>query len=84
MKQKEIVSMIVAGFVGIILAIIVSKLIFIAIGSNSQQIDIVPRISTTFPLPNKQYFNNNSIDPTPLINIGPSNNSSIFSKSTTN
>jgi energy-converting hydrogenase Eha subunit A len=84
MKQDKIMPMIIAGFIGVFLAIIVSKVVFLIVGTGNFQIDTVPIISTQFPLPNKQYFNNKSIDPTPLINIGPNNNSNLFSSSSNN
>ncbi len=84
MKQDKILTIIVAGFVGIILAVIIYKITFLVINKGSYQVDKVPIISTNFSLPSKQYFNNNSIDPTPLINIGPNNNSNLFSNSSSN
>jgi hypothetical protein len=78
MKQKDIVLIIVIVFVSGILSFFVSRLIFAAPQSRQQAVEVVDPISTDFPIPGSKYFNNNSIDPTQLIQIGGSSNLAPF------
>lgn len=79
MKQKEILTIILTVVVSIALSVIISNIFFSGQSAKNQQVDVVPPISTNFSLPSKQFFNSKSIDPTQIINIGPSNNQQIFS-----
>lgn len=78
MKQKDIALLIVIMAISIMISIFTSKLFFTIPKSRSEQVDVVPVITSNFPIPNSRYFNSNSIDPTQLINIGNSNNSTPF------
>lgn len=78
MKQKDIITLIVTAFFSVVLSIIVSNLVFSKPSSIKQQVDVVPVVSTNFSIPNSQFFNSKSIDPTQIINIGPSNNQQVF------
>ncbi|HEY4963387.1 MAG TPA: hypothetical protein VIH90_01695 [Candidatus Saccharimonadales bacterium] len=78
MKQNDYILLIVTVFISVFASIIVSKLIFSSPNNLSQQVDVVPAISTSFPATNSQYFNQQSIDPTQIINIGPGNNQQPF------
>ena len=78
MKQKDIITLIVTAFFSIVLSIVVSKLVFSKPSNTSQQVDVIPVVSTNCSTPNSQFFNNKSIDPTQIINIGPSNNQAVF------
>lgn len=79
MKQNDIITLIVTIFVAVVLSILVSNSLF---SSNPNKLnDTVyqaPRISSSFKLPSSKYFNSQSIDPTQIINIAPSNNQQIF------
>ncbi len=78
MKQKDIITLIVTAFFSIVLSIVVSKIVFSKPSNLNQQVDVVPVVSSNFSTPNSQFFNNKSIDPTQIINIGPSNNQQVF------
>jgi len=78
MKQKDIAMIIlVAGIAGLI-SFFVSKAIFSSSAARSQEAEVVDAISTTFTLPSSKYFNDKSIDPTQLIQIGNGENESPF------
>jgi hypothetical protein len=81
MKQKDIVLLIVVVVVSVVISSFVSKLIFSTPANRSQQVDVVPVISASFPTPSSQYFNSQSIDPTQLITIGNNNNQTPFNGS---
>jgi hypothetical protein len=81
MKQKDLVLLIVVAVVSIAISSFVSKLVFSTPANRSQQVDVVPVISSSFPVPSSQYFNNSMIDPTQLITIGNNNNPTPFNGS---
>jgi hypothetical protein len=78
MKQNDIILIIVTVAVSIAVSLFASKFVFSSSSKLSQQVDVVPAISTNFPTPSSTYFNSQSIDPTQIINIGPSNNQQPF------
>jgi hypothetical protein len=78
MKQQDVLYLIGAVVVGIIVSAIASKIFFNTPKNLSQQVEVVPTISTSFQVPSSQYFNSQSIDPTQIINIGPNNNQTVF------
>lgn len=81
MKQKDIVLVIVIAFVSAIISFVVSNALFASPKSRNQTIEVVQAINANFPSPNAKYFNNQSIDPTQLIQIGSSNNNAPFNGS---
>jgi ATP phosphoribosyltransferase len=78
MKQKDIVLIIVVVFVSGVLSFFVSRLVFAAPKSRQQAVEVVDPITTNFPTPSNKYFNNTSIDPTQLIQIGGTPNLAPF------
>ncbi len=80
MKQKDILYLVAAVVFGVVMSLVIAKFTFSNSSNLSQQVDVVPSISTDFQAPNSAYFNNQSIDPTQIINIGPSSNNQPFNK----
>lgn len=78
MKQNDIIAIVVAVVIGLIISIFASKIFFSTPSNLSQQVEVVPTITTNFPAPSSEYFNNQSIDPTQIINIAPNNNQTVF------
>lgn len=78
MKQKDVALILVVVFVSAIVSFVVSNVVFVSPKNRQQQVEVVPVISSTFPTPDPKYFNSNSIDPTQLIQIGDSNNGTLF------
>ena len=74
MKQKDIALIIIAAFLAGVVSLLISKAIFTSSKERSQQVEVVEPISTEFKQPDKRVFNQNAINPTKLIQIGPSNN----------
>ena len=81
MKQKDVALVIVIAAISAIISFVVSGALFSSTPSRQQTAQVVPVISSTFTLPSNKYFNNQSIDPTQIIQIGPSNNSNAFNES---
>lgn len=78
MKQKDLALIIVIAFIGGIVSLFVSKLVFVNPKDRQQQVEVVQPITADFPQPSAAYFNSSSIDPTKLITISQNNNSNPF------
>jgi len=81
MKQKDIVLIIIIGFVSAVVSFIVSGHIFVTPANRQQQVEVVGAIRSDFEQPNSKYFNSKSIDPTQLVTIGNNDNQNPFSGS---
>lgn len=78
MKSKDVALIIaIAGFAGVF-ALIISN-IFLASPKNLvTTVEVVEPISTEFKIPDQKYFNNNSVNPTRLIQIRENQNPNPF------
>ncbi|MGH7195204.1 MAG: hypothetical protein ACREGA_00280 [Candidatus Saccharimonadales bacterium] len=80
MKQKDIVTIIIAVAVSAVISIFVAKFLFNTPKNRQQKVEVVPSISENFPTPDTKYFNQKSINPTQLIKIGNNNNLTPFAQ----
>lgn len=78
MKQKDIALIIVIVAVSGVISFLASRWVFARPADRQQKAEVVDVITSDFPLPDTKYFNNQSIDPTQLIEIGGSNNPNPF------
>ncbi|HSW75403.1 MAG TPA: hypothetical protein VLG16_06080 [Candidatus Saccharimonadales bacterium] len=78
MKQKDIALIIVIVFISAVASFFLSNLLFASPQNRQQEVEVVEPISANFPTPNSKYFNNQSINPTELIQIGNSTNPNPF------
>ncbi len=78
MKQKDVVLIIVIGFVSAVLSLVASNVLFGSPQKRQQKVEVVDAITATFSTPDTKYFNRDSIDPTRLIQIGQNNNQNPF------
>lgn len=74
MKQNDIALILVIGFISAVVAVAVSSLTIGSKSNRQQQVEVVDKISDQFTQPSKQYFNENSVDPTQIIRIGGNTN----------
>jgi hypothetical protein len=81
MKQKDIALILVVVFISAVASFVVSNMIFASPSNRQQQVEVVDSITSAFTTPDVRYFNNNSIDPTQLIQIGNNNNTNPFNGS---
>lgn len=81
MKQKDIALIAVVIVISTVISIVVSKVVFAPPKNRQQKVEVVQPISADFPLPDSQYFNSQSIDPTRVISIGNNTNPDPFSAS---
>lgn len=81
MKQKDIAMIIIVVFISGVLSFVVSDMLFGKPAERQQKAEVVDVITSDFSLPSEKYFNQNSIDPTQLIQIGDTNNPNPFGNS---
>jgi hypothetical protein len=82
MDQKNLPTIIVAVLIAAAIGFIAGNLAFKSAYIRTQHSEVVSVISPDFPSSQlSNYFNNNSLDPTQLINIGNNNNNTLFSNS---
>ena len=84
MKQKDVALIGVVVIVSIIVSVILSNMLITSPKNRQEKVEVVAPISSDFTQPDTKYFNNNSIDPTQLIQIGGSSNLQPFNSSTGN
>lgn len=78
MKQKDVILIIVIVFISGILSFFISKALFAKPEDRKVDVEVVEKITSDFPPPDKRYFNANSLNPTQLIQIGNQNNANPF------
>jgi uncharacterized membrane protein len=78
MKQNDIILVIVVVFISGVSSFLLSNLLFGSPEENRVKAEVVEPISAEFAEVDKRYFNNKSINPTQLIQIGQGNNQQPF------
>jgi len=63
MKQKDLLLIIVMVFIGTIISLVVSKLVFSSPKSRQQSAEVVDLITPEFPQPSAVYFNKTAVNP---------------------
>ena len=81
MKQKDVALIILISAVSAVISFAASHILFTTPANREQRVAVVDKITTEFSTPNPQFFNNQSIDPTQLIEVQTSNNPNPFSGS---
>ena len=77
MKQKDIAILIAVAFMSAVFSLLLSN-VFFSSPKDAQKVETVDAISADFPSPNKKYFNEKSVDPSKLVEIGNSSNQNPF------
>jgi hypothetical protein len=80
MKQKDIALIIFIVVISSVISFFLSNLLFSGSKNRKQLVEVVEPISAEFHTPDKQYFNDKSVDPTQLIKIGENTNQDPFHK----
>lgn len=77
MKQNDIALIVVSVFVGGVLSLVLSNIVF---GSSKRQekVEVVEKINSEFKQPDSRYFNSRSLNPTQQIQIGNGTNQVQF------
>jgi len=78
MKQKDIVLIIVVIFFAAVASFIASKFLLGGGDIGKQEVPKVDAMTTTFNPPSKQYFNEDSLDPAPSVDVSDNNNANPF------
>lgn len=77
MKKKDIATIVVVVIISGGLSLVLSS-IFFSPKKHVTKVEVVPKITSDFPEPNKKYFNDKSVNPTQLITIGNNANTKPF------
>lgn len=78
MKQKDIALILVVVFASGVIALLLSNVLISSPKNRKEQVEIVDPITSEFETPDKRYFNDQSVDPTKLIQIGDTTNIKPF------
>ena len=78
MKQKDLTTIIVVVIISAVFSIILSSQFISSPEKRSTKVEVIAPITADFPIPNKKYFNEKSINPTQLITIGNNDNQKPF------
>lgn len=78
MKQKDIALIVVVIALSTVLSVLTMNFLFGGARSKPEKVIVVEKIPTDFPSVEKRYFNENSINYTQLIQIGPTENPKPF------
>lgn len=73
MKQNDIVLIIVCIFVSGVLSLVLSNILIASPENRQAEVEVVERITSDFNLPDERYFNEDSVNPTQVIQIGGEN-----------
>ena len=83
MKRKDLLIIVLAGFIAAVFSLIISGMIFGSPKKNPIKVPVVSKIDPNFPQVQNDtnytsFFNNQALNPTQLIQIGPGGNSQPF------
>lgn len=78
MKQKDILTLVVIAIVSGAISLLISSYFLTSDANRSQQVEVVESITTNFERPPSEYYNESSINPTQIIEIGPNESNEPF------
>lgn len=78
MKQNDYILVSVVIVISAVFSIVLSNVLISKPQNRQQEVEVVTPITADFPLPDKKYFSDKSINPTQLIRIGDSSNKKPF------
>jgi hypothetical protein len=78
MKQKDIALILVCVIVSGFISFFIARAVFGSSGERQVKAEVVSPIVSEFSRPSDKYFNENSVNPTQLIQIGSSANTTPY------
>jgi hypothetical protein len=78
MKKRDISLILVVVIISGFASFFISRWAFASTSKRQEKVEVVDAITTDFNLPEARYFNNQSINPTQLIQIGENANQTPF------
>lgn len=78
MKQKDIALIVIVAFLSGAIALVASQFLFATPENRQQMVAQVDPINSEFTQPDQKFFNNQSINPAKLIQVGGGNNTNPF------
>jgi hypothetical protein len=82
MKQKDIGLIVAVSVFTAIFAWVISSQVLAAPDNIQTSVEVVPVINSEFSIPDKKYFNGESVNPTQLIRISENDNNNPFPSAT--
>lgn len=73
MKQNDVILIIVCVFISGVLSLVLTNTLISSPENRRTEVEVVDQITSDFNLPSGRYFNENSENPTQLIQIGGQN-----------
>jgi hypothetical protein len=80
MKKKDLILILVVVFVSAVFSFVISNLFIDTPKNRAEKVEVVGEITPTFPAHDKQFFNETSINPTFIIQIGNNENQNPLQK----
>jgi len=77
-KRKDVTLILVVVFVSVVISLLLSNLLITSPKNRKEKVEIVEPVTAEFTQPDKRYFNEKSINPTLIIQIGNDNNEQPF------
>lgn len=71
MKQNDYLMLVVIAIISGVLSVVLSGYFFSSEADRSQTAEVVQPLSSNFERPPQEYFNEDSVNPTRIIEIGP-------------
>mgnify|MGYP003395874337 CR=1 FL=1 len=78
MKQKDFTLIVLVVGISTVVAFVFSNLVISPDAKRNTKVEVVQPITDQFTTPDSKYFNDQSIDPTQLIQIGDNQNPQPF------
>jgi len=80
MKRKDLIIVVASVVVSTIFSYIICSQFIVTAKSKLQNAEVVSPITADFKVPDNTIFNNESVNPTKVIEIGPNTNNQPFAK----
>ena len=78
MKQKDILTLVVIAIVSGGISLLLSSFFLTSDANRSEQVEVVEELTTDFQRPPSEYYNESSLNPTQIIEIGPNESNEPF------
>lgn len=78
MKQKDILTLVAIAIVSGAISFALSSTFLTSSSNRSVEVEVVEKLSTNFERPPNEYFNEQAINPTRIIEIGPNQSTEPF------
>lgn len=78
MKQKDLAVILLCVVLAAIFSFVICSKVIFTTDDRMQKVEVVAPITSDFKLPDNKVFNDQAVNPTKLIEIGPNTNNQPF------